>query len=129
MGLNVRFRAGEGNDWRVPLFALMLIPMKKILGALLVLAIGLGLFLVFRPAPRYANFPPRHGQAWIAFGDSLTAGFGASEGNDYPTLLGKRIGVPSSTWARPALRLRMASLNSRTSSTSVPGRPPVLWGQ
>ena len=40
----------------------------------------------------YTNFPPRATGDWVAFGDSLTAGFGASGGNDYPTLLSKNIG-------------------------------------
>ncbi len=41
-----------------------------------------------------ANFPPRLSGNWVAFGDSLTSGFGASEGNDYPTLLARKIGRP-----------------------------------
>lgn len=41
----------------------------------------------------YANFPPPARGHWVAFGDSLTAGVGASEGQDYPTLLGQRLGL------------------------------------
>src|SRR6266446_10233470 len=37
--------------------------------------------------------PPRATGPWIAFGDSLTAGYGAEPGHDYPTLLGRRLGV------------------------------------
>jgi acyl-CoA thioesterase-1 len=44
--------------------------------------------------PSYVNLPPRTNGPWIAFGDSLTAGFGADQGNDYPTVLSKRLGVP-----------------------------------
>lgn len=40
----------------------------------------------------YTNFPPSANGDWVAFGDSLTAGFGASSGNDYPTLLSAKIG-------------------------------------
>lgn len=63
----------------------------KILIGVLLLAIG---FFVFRACrtPTYTNFPPRATGDWIAFGDSLTSGFGASGGNDYPTLLSARIG-------------------------------------
>lgn len=43
--------------------------------------------------PKYKNFPPTATGSWIAFGDSLTAGYGASAGKDYPTLLGKSLGV------------------------------------
>jgi acyl-CoA thioesterase-1 len=42
----------------------------------------------------YRNFPPTHGTTWVAFGDSITAGSGATSGHDYPTLLGARLGVP-----------------------------------
>jgi lysophospholipase L1-like esterase len=43
--------------------------------------------------PDYVNFPPRATGPWVAFGDSLTEGYGASEGHDYPTVLGQRLGV------------------------------------
>ena len=68
--------------------------MKKLLIVLVLLATGLGLYLAFRPGTGYANFPPVKGKTWAAFGDSLTSGYGASEGNDYPTLLGKQLGIP-----------------------------------
>jgi acyl-CoA thioesterase I len=40
----------------------------------------------------YANYPPSASGPWVAFGDSLTAGFGASAGQDYPAVLGRRLG-------------------------------------
>ena len=43
---------------------------------------------------RYRNFPPTATGPWIAFGDSLTQGFGAEEGSDYPAMLGKKLGIP-----------------------------------
>ena len=57
-----------------------------------IVAIG---FLAFRflQKPTYKNFPPAIKGDWVAFGDSLTAGFGAADGNDYPTLLSQRLGV------------------------------------
>lgn len=42
----------------------------------------------------YANLPPRANGEWVAFGDSLTAGFGASQGSDYPAFLSQKIGRP-----------------------------------
>jgi acyl-CoA thioesterase I len=42
----------------------------------------------------FVNLPPRAAGPWIAFGDSLTEGFGATAGNDYPSVLSRRIGVP-----------------------------------
>jgi lysophospholipase L1-like esterase len=68
--------------------------MKKLLVLILLVGIGLGLLFALHPGTTYANCPPRTGRTWIAFGDSLTSGYGASDGNDYPTLLGKRIGIP-----------------------------------
>jgi acyl-CoA thioesterase-1 len=44
-------------------------------------------------SPKYHNFPPAADGPWLAFGDSLTAGYGASPGKDYPTVLGKRLGL------------------------------------
>jgi lysophospholipase L1-like esterase len=75
--------------------------MKKLLALLLILTAGLGLFFAFRSEPRYDNFPPINGTSWVAFGDSLTAGTGASEGNDFPVLLGKRLGFPILNFGTP----------------------------
>jgi len=41
----------------------------------------------------YTNLPPHANGPWIAVGDSLTAGFGAETGADYPSVLGKRLGI------------------------------------
>jgi lysophospholipase L1-like esterase len=43
--------------------------------------------------PPYLNDPPSATGPWIAFGDSLTEGYGASPRNDYPNLLSQRLGV------------------------------------
>jgi acyl-CoA thioesterase-1 len=64
--------------------------------SLIVLAVAvLALLLIWllRPESRYANFPPRATGPWVAFGDSLTEGYGASEGNNYPALLSRKLGV------------------------------------
>jgi acyl-CoA thioesterase I len=79
----------------------MLLTMKKLLALAVVLAAGPGLFFAFRPHSGYANFPPSAGKTWVAFGDSLTSGYGASDGNDYPALLGKRLGFPILRFATP----------------------------
>lgn len=42
----------------------------------------------------YANLPPTAIGPWVAFGDSLTEGVGASPGQDYPSLLAQRLNVP-----------------------------------
>lgn len=63
---------------------------------ILLAALALGafaLYLLFYPV-HYKNFPPTASGDWIAFGDSLTVGYGASPGNDYPTLLSQRLGIP-----------------------------------
>lgn len=41
----------------------------------------------------YQNLPPAAPGPWVAFGDSLTEGFGANTGVDYPSQLSKRLGV------------------------------------
>lgn len=52
-------------------------------------------FLWFRGCrPDYVNLPPAAQGPWVAFGDSLTEGYGASQGHDYPALLGQRLGIP-----------------------------------
>jgi acyl-CoA thioesterase-1 len=66
--------------------------MKKIVALALVL-LAVYLIYSFFKGPSYANLPPTNGSTWIAFGDSLTSGIGASPDHDYPTLLGKRIGT------------------------------------
>lgn len=46
-----------------------------------------------KPRTDYVNFPPPATSAWVAFGDSLTEGFGAAEGKDYPAVLGRKLGI------------------------------------
>ena len=41
----------------------------------------------------FVNLPPRAAGPWVAFGDSLTEGYGAAGGADYPAQLSKRLGV------------------------------------
>ena len=43
---------------------------------------------------RYRNFPPTADGPWVAFGDSLTSGYGASEGGSYPAQLSRLWGIP-----------------------------------
>ena len=61
----------------------------------IVLLIGTGVF-VFQKSRQeeYKNFPPQATGDWVAFGDSLTAGTGAPQGADYPTVLSQKIGRP-----------------------------------
>lgn len=51
------------------------------------------LIWLLRPERQYVNYPPRANGPWVAFGDSLTEGYGASEGNNYPAVLGRKLGV------------------------------------
>lgn len=66
---------------------------KKFWVVLAILCAAGSLLLFLRATPDYRNFPPSANGPWIAFGDSLTEGFGATEGNSYPALLGRRLGV------------------------------------
>ena len=58
------------------------------------LPILIALVLVLRPSPvsRVANLDS-HGSAIIAFGDSLTAGYGAGPGEDYPSGVSRRLSI------------------------------------
>jgi len=49
------------------------------------------LYLVFR-GDRIANYPPKN-QIIVAFGDSLVEGVGSTAGNDFVSLLAKKLGV------------------------------------
>jgi len=66
-------------------------PPRIVIGAILVLAIAA--WLLWPTAIHVKNLDS-NGSAIVAFGDSLTAGFGAPDGEDYPTRVGSRIGVP-----------------------------------
>ena len=55
--------------------------------------IALVAWFLFRPGADYANLPPTASGPWVAFGDSLTEGFGATAGNDYVAVLGRKLGV------------------------------------
>ncbi|MEO6035968.1 MAG: GDSL-type esterase/lipase family protein [Verrucomicrobiota bacterium] len=65
----------------------------KLILLLAVVVAGVFIFRTWRKT-NYANFPPRATGDWIAFGDSLTAGYGASAGSDYPAFLSKALGRP-----------------------------------
>lgn len=52
-----------------------------------------GIFLLVGCAPSIANLDSK-GKTIICFGNSITEGVGASEGNDFPSLLAKKIGRP-----------------------------------
>lgn len=59
-----------------------------------VVFILLAVFFVFRDQETVIrDYPPKEGSI-IAFGDSLTAGTGATEGNDFVSVLSKKIGEP-----------------------------------
>ena len=52
-------------------------------------------FLIFRACRGYSytNYPPSATGDWVAFGDSITAGYAAAEGSDFPTILGQSLGI------------------------------------
>ena len=60
----------------------------------LLLLFGTGWFYLRPGKVSYANLPPTARGEWVAFGDSLTQGIGASEGSDYPSQLAKRLRRP-----------------------------------
>ena len=66
---------------------------RKLGVALALLCIAALCWWLLRPGTAWTNFPPTATGPWAAFGDSLTEGFGATEGNDYPSVLGRTLGV------------------------------------
>ena len=61
---------------------------------ILLVAVALVAWFLKPAGPRnYVNLSPTARGEWIAFGDSLTAGYGAGEGRDFPRLLAQRLGV------------------------------------
>ncbi len=67
--------------------------MRKLLTIFLVAIIALGIWWLWPGKVTYTNLPPTATGPWIAFGDSLTAGYGAGPGGDYPSVLGKTLDV------------------------------------
>src|SRR5207244_13108579 len=65
---------------------------KRLAAAAAVLAVAVWA-LCPSPYSKVKNLNSR-GANIIAFGDSLTAGYGAAAGEDYPSALSKMIGVP-----------------------------------
>jgi lysophospholipase L1-like esterase len=71
-------------------------------GILLVVVIvaALAIWWLWPQRISYNDLPPKANGPWVAFGDSLTAGYGAESGNDYPTLLGKKLGFAIENFGR-----------------------------
>ena len=67
--------------------------MKRNLVVLIALGLAVGVFIWLRSTPNYVNLPPSADGPWVAFGDSLTEGAGATEGNNYPAVLGRQLGI------------------------------------
>ena len=59
-------------------------------GAIFVVII---LFFVFKDSSIIKNYPPQQGPI-VAFGDSLVFGYGATPGNDFVSILSRKIGEP-----------------------------------
>ena len=66
---------------------------KRLLILLLLIGAIITAFFWLGGSHDYRNLPPTAEGPWVAFGDSLTEGYGASPGSDYPSLLSKRLGV------------------------------------
>ncbi len=60
---------------------------------ILVLVFGGWMFFGGSGPKSFRNFPPTATGAWVAFGDSLTEGYGASNGESYPAVFSKLTGI------------------------------------
>jgi lysophospholipase L1-like esterase len=67
---------------------------RKVVVVLLIGLVAAVAWLLWPTHISYANLPPTAKGPWIAFGDSLTAGYGAENKHDYPSILGAKIGIP-----------------------------------
>lgn len=65
---------------------------KKLLIGGIIISIGI-LYWVFGGIPQIKNYPLKQGPI-VAFGDSLVFGYGSTEGNDFVSLLSRKIGEP-----------------------------------
>lgn len=74
--------------------------MKILLSSLAALLVAFGAYVLFFRAPTITNYPPRPGPI-VAFGDSLVAGVGATEGSDFVSLVSKSINEPIENFGRP----------------------------
>ena len=70
----------------------MTLSRRKLLLLLIVLAVLA--YWLWPDRWAYENLPPRADGPWVAFGDSLTEGYGANSGADYPSRLSKLLDVP-----------------------------------
>jgi len=68
--------------------------------AAVLVCIAVLVWFFLRTSAEYANYPPTATGPWVGFGDSLTEGFGATEGNDYPAVLGRKLGVTIQNFGR-----------------------------
>ena len=68
--------------------------MHKLILVLVVLVVILGsAFLFFGARDTVVNYPPRNDTV-VAFGDSLVFGYGATSGNDFVSVLSRKLGRP-----------------------------------
>jgi len=63
-----------------------------LIGAVLLVVISVGAYLLW-PQAAIKNYPP-DGTTIVAFGDSLVEGVGATDGNDFVSVLSREIGEP-----------------------------------
>ena len=68
--------------------------LKKLVWILTPALIAALLYWWINRPPVPINLPPTATGPWVAFGDSLTEGYGATEGHAYPALLSRSLGVP-----------------------------------
>ncbi len=65
--------------------------MKPLVIVAVLVVLSSGVWFITRSSETIQNYPPKN-EKIVAFGDSLVFGQGATEGNDFVTLLGKSIG-------------------------------------
>jgi len=85
------------------------------------------LFVIFSPSQEIINYPPKN-DTIIAFGDSLVLGVGSSDGNDFVSLLSKKINKPILNLGISGETTRQGLLRIGDVISKNPGTVLVLFG-
>ncbi len=92
-----------------------------------ILVIAPLLYFVFRSDTTITNYPPKN-QKVVAFGDSLIEGVGSTSGNDFVSVLGRKLGIEIVNKGKSGDTTAMALLRMDDVLALEPGIIIVLLG-
>ncbi len=88
-----RARKPPATAVEIPVEGIKLLMKKFLIILLAVVIIGFGIYYIFSGSDSIKNYPPHEGPI-VAFGDSLVAGVGSTDRNDFVSILSGKIGEP-----------------------------------